>query len=505
MSMTEHYKNTILVVDDEEGILEISVDYFERKGYRVYIARNGQEALDIAEKADIGCCFTDINMPVMDGLELAEKLREMDNTLPVVVMTGFPSLENTIHTLKNGVVDYLIKPVNLEQMELCFKRIMRERGLFVENLIFREEVERQERLKKLNNELVTRVEELNTLNRIMEDFAIHVSSNEIFRKVVELSRDVVKADEVHFYIYSENSTSLVSLSHSGVEKALFDTYESFILKIINDDKPCLISKASGINNFPEKVQSAMVVPLRIREKSFGVITASMVQGNRRFSSKDLYYLNFISQKAASAIESIALYENIYDNLFSTLYAFVATLEARDPYTRKHSTRVAEVAYLIGQEMDCTDEELDVLSFAGHLHDIGKIGIRDEILLKPGRLTPEEFEKIKEHPAIGAEIIGKLGLWEKEQEIIRHHHERFDGTGYPDHLKDNEIPFLARILSVADTFDAMDSDRAYRKRMAKGQIFKTIKQGAGTQFDPAVVKAFLSLAEKTWPEEFSPAE
>jgi putative nucleotidyltransferase with HDIG domain len=144
---------------------------------------------------------------------------------------------------------------------------------------------------------------------------------------------------------------------------------------------------------------------------------------------------------------------------------------------------------LGKQLGCTGEELDILNFAGHLHDIGKIGIRDDILLKPGRLTSEEFEKIKEHPVIGANILKQLGMWEKERQIIRCHHERFDGTGYPDGLKEEQIPLLARILSLADVYDAMASDRAYRKRMEEDIILKVIDEGAGTQFDPDVVAAF----------------
>jgi DNA-binding NtrC family response regulator len=148
----------LLVVDDEEGIRDVTEGYFMRKGYEVYTAENGAQALDIInEVPQLSCIFTDINMPVMDGLELAEKIRQIENTLPVVVMTGYPSLENTIQTLKNGVVDYLIKPVNLEQMELTLRRVLRERELFVENLILKEEVARQARLKELNDQLMERV------------------------------------------------------------------------------------------------------------------------------------------------------------------------------------------------------------------------------------------------------------------------------------------------------------------------------------------------------------
>jgi putative nucleotidyltransferase with HDIG domain len=201
----------------------------------------------------------------------------------------------------------------------------------------------------------------------------------------------------------------------------------------------------------------MVVPLKIRGKVFGSASAIIRKGKRSFDEKDIYYMTFITRKAASAIENIARYENIYDNLFSTLYAFFAAIEVRERYTREHSTRVAKLAYKIGEQMGCSDEELNIINFAGYLHDVGKIGIRDDILLKLGKLTEQEYEKIKEHPVIGADIVGKLGLWDREQTIIRHHHERFDGKEYPDGLKDTEISKLSRILSVADVFDAMGLD------------------------------------------------
>ena len=225
------------------------------------------------------------------------------------------------------------------------------------------------------------------------------------------------------------------------------------------------------------------------------------KGRGFFEGQALYYLSFITQKAASGIENIALYENIYENLFFTLFAFVTALEVRDLYTRKHSTRVARVAQIVAEEMGCTEEELDIINVAGSLHDIGKIGIRDDILLKPGRLTEDEYEKIKEHPAIGADIISKLGLWGREAQIIRHHHERFDGRGYPDGLEGKQIPKLARILSVADCYDAMASDRAYRKKMEKHVVLEIIKENSGTQFDPDVVKIFLHVADQDLPDDF----
>ena len=485
---------TILVVDDEEGILEITEEYFARKGYEVFTARNGKEAMAVIDTGiHIGCCFTDINMPVMDGLELAERIRKKDASLPVVVMTGFPSLDNSIQTLKNGVVDYLIKPVNLEQMELCLRRILRERELFVENILLKEEVQRQERIKALNEELTAKIDEVNLLNKIMDDFSSFNASYDIFNHVVALSLEVSKADDVCFYIYSDSGDVLFPMACSNLKQrggeSMPQPLKNMLLTTMAEDIPLLV----GVTEDPTifyGARSFMATPLRIRDKVFGIVTASISGSDTHFTEKDIFLLNFISHKAASAIENTALYENIYDNLFSTLYAFVAALEARDPYTQKHSERVAEVSVMIGKEIGCTDEELDVLQFAGHLHDIGKIGIRDDILLKPGRLTDEEYEKIKEHPVIGADIVSQLGLWTKEQEIIRHHHEFYNGKGYPQGARGEEIPRLARILSVADAFDAMASDRAYRRKMSKEKVMNIIKQESGKQFDPEAVVAFL---------------
>ncbi len=496
----------ILVVDDEEGIQCVIEGYFQKKGYEVYTAGNGVEALKILNRVEINCIFTDIDMPIMDGLELAEQVRLIESSLPVVVMTGCPSLENSIQTLKNGVVDYLIKPINLEQMELTLTRILKEREYFVENLILKEEIKRQKRLHQLNEELLRRVEEVNTLNRVMEDFAAINSSYDMYNKIVELGVEELKADQSFFHIYSEDGNCLVMVAESSVGnssnptlklygKDIPEPVKAFILTSLKKGhSPCLIAGAGRPDIMGEPIRSFMSVPLKIRDKVFGVASAYIFEAGRDFSEQDLYYMSFIAQKAAFAIENIALYENIYENLFSTLFAFVTALEARDQYTHKHSARVSKYAQLIAEEMGCSEEELDVIDVAGSLHDIGKIGIPDDILLKPGRLTSEEYETIKSHPVIGADIIGKLGLWNREKEIIRHHHERFDGKGYPDGLKGHQIPKLARILAVADCYDAMASDRSYRKKMDKEVVVEIIRDNAGTQFDPEVVEVFLRISD-----------
>ncbi|MBW2366693.1 MAG: response regulator [Deltaproteobacteria bacterium] len=501
----------ILFVDDEENILDIAKEYFEQKGYPVLTAQNGIEAMRILGQEKIDCCFTDINMPEMDGIELAEQIRLSDSTIPVIVMTGYPSLDSTIKTIRNGVVDFLIKPVSLNQMELCLQRVFRERELFVENVLLKKELESKARLEELNQELQYKVEGLRILEKILSDLSTVNSNEDVFRKLVDMANDICGADESQFSIINDADQKPIIVAHAATARAgngggaseteaasgaavgdeLDSDMERLVLEIATDQIPLLISQNNG-KQLPENIHSSLIVPIKIREKTFGVLTTAITTDRKQFSKKDLYYLSFLTRNASHSIENMALYENIYENLFSTLYAFVRAIELRDPYTQQHSSRVTDVSLLLGRELNCSSEELDTLKFAGPLHDIGKIGIPDKILLKPGKLTSSEYEKIKEHPNLGADIIGRLGMWGQEQEIIRCHHEWFDGSGYPNGLKQDAIPMLARILSVADAFDAMASDRAYRNRMDMSKIIDIIRDATGTQFDPKVSEAFFKL-------------
>jgi putative nucleotidyltransferase with HDIG domain len=246
---------------------------------------------------------------------------------------------------------------------------------------------------------------------------------------------------------------------------------------------------TAVQGLPADIRSMMLVPLNIRKKVFGVLAVSVLDGDVRFSEKDLYYMSFMTNKAAYAIENIAFTKIFMRTSLPPCTPFVGAIEARDPYTEQHSNRVTRIAIALCRAMGGSQEEQDILNVAGQLHDIGKIGIRDDILLKPGRLTDEEFRLIKEHPVIGANIVERLGLWDREKNIIRCHHERFDGKGYPDGLAGEAIPMLARILSVADVYDAIASDRAYRKRMEESKILQIMYGGSGTQFDAGVIDTF----------------
>lgn len=176
-----------------------------------------------------------------------------------------------------------------------------------------------------------------------------------------------------------------------------------------------------------------------------------------------------------------------------------TVDAKDQYTRGHSDRVADYSVLIGKYMGLDEEDLKTLKIGGLFHDIGKIGVPDHILLKPGKLTDDEYSEIKNHPSIGAHILSTATIFSNLIPIVKHHHERYDGRGYPSRLAGNEIPFLARIAAVADTYDAMTSRRPYRDALPLEVVRAEIEKCSGTQFDPEIAKVFLDLLDNHYDE------
>jgi putative nucleotidyltransferase with HDIG domain len=223
---------------------------------------------------------------------------------------------------------------------------------------------------------------------------------------------------------------------------------------------------------------------------FGLLSLANKVDGSSFTDDDISLALTLVNKTALRIENNVLYEIIYNNLVNSLKALVISIEARDPYTRFHSERVTAYALQIAEVLNLSEDEKDAIKFGGYLHDIGKIGVKDRILLKAGPLTQSELDQVRQHPIIGDNIIRPLKFFPKEQEIIRYHHERYDGTGYPEGLAGEQIPLLARILAMADSYHAMTSSRPYRKAMTHDQAIAEIKRGVNSQFDGKILEAFL---------------
>jgi putative nucleotidyltransferase with HDIG domain len=196
-----------------------------------------------------------------------------------------------------------------------------------------------------------------------------------------------------------------------------------------------------------------------------------------------------------ARRSFELYTKMRKVYLDTIRALAAAIDAKDPYTKGHSERVAEMSVALAQELNLSGRDIENIEYTALLHDIGKIGISDNILGKNSSLTDKEFDKIKEHTVMGAKIIEPVDFLKNSYEAIYHHHERYNGKGYPDGLKNEDIPLSARIIAAADAYDAMGSDRPYRKKLNKNKILKELKDQSGKQFDPKVIKALISLLDR----------
>ena len=209
------------------------------------------------------------------------------------------------------------------------------------------------------------------------------------------------------------------------------------------------------------------------------------------SIKQMYEIKRINEELAESNQKL---EQAYLEMIQTLRY---TVEAKDPYTRGHSDRVSEFSVLIGEKLGLSEEQIKILRIGGLFHDIGKIGIPDSILLKTDKLSDDEYSEIKNHPSIGAHILGAASIFKDIIPIVKHHHERFDGRGYPSGLQGEEIPFLSRIAAVADTFDAMTSKRSYRDALDIQYVKDEIQRCKGTQFDPQIADAFLDILENNF--------
>jgi len=196
-----------------------------------------------------------------------------------------------------------------------------------------------------------------------------------------------------------------------------------------------------------------------------------------------------------ARRSFELYTKMRKVYLETIRALAAAIDAKDPYTKGHSERVSETSVALAQELNLSGRDIENIEYTALLHDIGKIGIADNILGKKSSLTNKEFDKIKEHTVMGAKIIEPVDFLKNSYKAIYHHHEKYNGKGYPDGIKSEDIPILARIIAVADAYDAMGSDRPYRKKLNKDKILKELKDQSGKQFDPEVVKALISVLDK----------
>jgi putative nucleotidyltransferase with HDIG domain len=340
-----------------------------------------------------------------------------------------------------------------------------------------------------------------SLHEVTKILASTHNINDLNNKVLDFSIKISKANAgALMFLDDAGKLFIVSASAGPFEEGFFNKgiFPSASQWVVQNEEPLVMEAntkhfaAEKFPPLPESVQSFIAFPLKTPKNTIGVLNLIRGNGGVSFSHIDLEIINVLASQSSISIENAKLYQDIRDNYLKTIRAFALAVEAKDRYTHGHSENVMKYTVVLAKHLGLSDLEIEDVKYAGLLHDIGKIGISEFILNKPSRLTPYEFDEIKKHPAVGAKIIADVPFLQPLVPFVLHHHEFFDGTGYPDGIPGEEIPYGARILSVADVFEAMTSNRPYRKALSPDVAVKTLIAGKGRQFDPQMVDAFLDV-------------
>lgn len=474
----------VLVVDDEEVICNLCNQILSQEGYAVTTVQNGFRAIEEAKKMPFDLLLTDLKMPGISGLDVYQAIKKIKDDITTIVITGHGTIDTAIESLKRGIEGFILKPFTHDELVNTVEYALERGRLIKENMRLKALIP----LLEINKALIT-----------------DRKPKEIFDAIMGVVLSEIKADRISIMLIDENTHDLVVRASKGMLTENVQQYRTkmgegvsgWVAKtgegvIINEGghRNPIINNAMRLN----EIYSGMSVPLLIKGKTLGVINLSKIRQSTPFTKSDLDLFSVIAGQLAVSLENSKLYGEIRENYFKTILALAAAIEAKDPYTRGHSARVARYALAIAEEMGLPSEKIEEIHIAGILHDIGKIGISEQVLNKPGKLTDDEYAIMKEHPFHGERILEPIGFSEEIIRSIRHHHEWFNGKGYPDRLKGKEISVGARTLCVADTIEAMTSERYYRDVISITNVIKELKDGSGAQFDPDVAEAAIRLIE-----------
>jgi PAS domain S-box-containing protein/putative nucleotidyltransferase with HDIG domain len=360
--------------------------------------------------------------------------------------------------------------------------------------LYRESIERL-------MDLSGKVETIKAMAQLDREILSNIDMAAILRTATALINRIIPCDRVGIILTEGDSFRIVS--EWGVGQFLgrtyptsgshCETFEKNRISIYRNDlalDDCPYHREQG----DVGIKSFILVPLVAKSGVIGFLDIGSIQQGR-LAPGHLSTAENIASQLAVALENARLYDELQQLLVGTITSLASAIDAKSPWTNGHSERVTQYALAIGKEMGLKAGELERLRLAGLLHDIGKIGTYDVLLDKPGKLTDEEFDLVKRHPKKGAEILSPIKQLKDVLPGIRHHHEKYDGKGYPDGLKGEEIPLHARILCVADSFDSMTADRPYRPSPGREYAISEFRRCLGTQFDPAVVEAFLRVIDR----------
>ncbi len=461
--------DAILIVDDEESICKLCQIGLETPATAAEWTTDARAALQKLEEKNYSLLLTDIKMPQISGIELMHQAKRINPEMAVIVMTAYASVDTAIRAVQEGASDFIHKPFHLDELKLSVSRVLESQRLVRENI----------RLKSIVN-LIEFSQKINTVHDPQKLYSLVIET-----ALQETGARVGKIFEVDEKTHNLKVEYEYSLDASGPDKD--GLVSNLVSENLEEEFTQILSSTGSENTL---MASTVAVPLRTKNRFKGILSLYNKE-NEPFSRADFDVASILANQAAIALENTELLQDLERLFLETIKSLATTLDEKDPYTHGHSLRVSQISVEIGERMGFSAEQKEILSLAGSLHDIGKIGIPDSILQKPGKLTKEEYEIIKTHPEKGAKILRHIQRLEPVVEAVYTHHEWYNGKGYPRGLQGEEIPLTGAIVNVADALDTITSDRPYIKKRSVEDAYRILRENSGTQFHPKVVAAVLS--------------
>jgi response regulator RpfG family c-di-GMP phosphodiesterase len=331
-----------------------------------------------------------------------------------------------------------------------------------------------------------------------------ILKEELAQSVVEVACKLIHSDTGSLMLIDKNDNDLYIAASRGIPTNIakhtrMKIGEGVAGRVAHTGKPIFVEdietdvrflRSNVVERYTSK--SFISVPLRVKNRVAGVLNINAPEISTKLEDRDVRLLTILADQAAMTLENIELYNNLQDFYFEMVQTLARVIDAKDSYTHDHADRARHYAKLIAVRMHLPQAIVRHIEYAALMHDIGKIGIEESILKKPGKLSPEEIEIIKKHPSIGNKIIAPVTFLSPIAPMVLYHQEWYNGQGYPEGLAGEEIPLGARIVSVIDAYDAMTSDRPYRKALSNDIAISELRKGAGTQFDPDIVDIFIDI-------------
>lgn len=470
-------RSRVLVVDDEKFIRDILADFLSIEGYDVSTAADGVEAFEALSTSRYDLVISDLKMPRMGGIELLEAIPQISPNTLTVIMTGFGTVETAIDAMKRGAYDYVLKPFKIEEVIHIVQRGIEKQRLAAENMRLKEAV---------------------SLYSASEAIAASLSLEEVLDTVGRTAIQEINADFVMAWLEDAKGgfSQRRVLTHSRVThpESVGVLDPVVVIKHLRKDKYAVEQGQNGHRFFAIRpsvpLVSFLVVPLKIQRRLVGWIALGSFDHALRFDQGHRKLFSIIAARAAASIENARLYENLQATFQQTIQGLAKAIDKMDRYTAGHSDRVAMYAGFLARKLELEPDVIQIVDQSALMHDIGKIGCVLN-LNKPGKLTQKEYEVFKKHPQYGRDILEPIQFLHPLIPGVQLHHERWDGQGYPLGLSGTDIPLVARIIAIADAYDAMTSNRAYRRALPVNVAISEINRCGGKQFDPELAAAFTS--------------